>query len=261
MASLTPPNIPDTKVPPTPSPYPNQVLYPHPYPNCQPTSLPKLHPIIPFSPSPNPTLVSHPYSNHSTFPSHPSNPWPCPSPPPAPYLNQGLYPQAHPSGEGDSPHSRTPYTHTSLQPQPPFFHYILTQLQPYTVWSNIILPSLQKWRIYPKSTHRNSFPYLGLHIHFNHQCRLHHYMHALSQTLHRRNKTLHSYSPVTTPLQYQGIQLNTTLIQHFQTHSPTYHIISGLENNDHWTCRKRERAEKSWIHKLGTTVPRGLNDD
>ncbi|XP_029921600.1 altered inheritance of mitochondria protein 3-like [Myripristis murdjan] len=29
----------------------------------------------------------------------------------------------------------------------------------------------------------------------------------------------------------------------------------GLENNDRWTCGQRRRAERIWIHRLGTTTP------
>ena len=53
----------------------------------------------------------------------------------------------------------------------------------------------------------------------------------------------------------------TPIVTHFQHHPPTQLIISGLENNDHWTCGQRKRAEKIWIHKLGTVTPTGLNDD
>ena len=56
-------------------------------------------------------------------------------------------------------------------------------------------------------------------------------------------------------------RLGTPLVQHFQTHSPNHLIVSVLQNNDRWSCGQRKRAERIWIHKLGTTIPGGLNDD
>lgn len=55
-------------------------------------------------------------------------------------------------------------------------------------------------------------------------------------------------------------RLTTPLVRHFQIHSPTNLIISGLESNNRWTIGQRKRAEKIWIDKLGTMVPLGFND-
>ena len=55
-------------------------------------------------------------------------------------------------------------------------------------------------------------------------------------------------------------KLTTPLATHFQHHSTSHLVISGLEANDCWTTGQRKRAEKIWINKLGTTIPRGLND-
>ncbi|XP_029282304.1 uncharacterized protein LOC115004773 [Cottoperca gobio] len=54
--------------------------------------------------------------------------------------------------------------------------------------------------------------------------------------------------------------LHHTIKQNFLQHPPSSLIISGLESNDRWTTGQRKRAEKVWIERLGTTVPRGLND-
>ncbi|KAF3844591.1 hypothetical protein F7725_007754, partial [Dissostichus mawsoni] len=53
-------------------------------------------------------------------------------------------------------------------------------------------------------------------------------------------------------------RLTTPLVHHFQSHPFVSIIISGLESNDRWTIGQRKRAEKLWIQKLGTTIPRGL---
>lgn len=55
-------------------------------------------------------------------------------------------------------------------------------------------------------------------------------------------------------------QLGTHLVKHFQLHPNSHLIIAGLENNDHWTCGQKRRAERLWINKLGTVIPRDLNE-
>ncbi|XP_041928729.1 uncharacterized protein LOC121693401 [Alosa sapidissima] len=51
----------------------------------------------------------------------------------------------------------------------------------------------------------------------------------------------------------------THIVTHFQQHSTAHLGICGLESNPGWTRAQRQRAERSWINKLHTFFPLGLN--
>lgn len=54
--------------------------------------------------------------------------------------------------------------------------------------------------------------------------------------------------------------LNNPLVKHFVEHEWTNLRATILEANSNWTVKVRRKIERNWITKLGTLVPRGLNE-
>lgn len=58
----------------------------------------------------------------------------------------------------------------------------------------------------------------------------------------------------------QKNNLNSYLVKHFQIHKASNLRITGLESNLLWSTPQRKRIELSWIKKLNTWFPNGLNE-
>ena len=54
--------------------------------------------------------------------------------------------------------------------------------------------------------------------------------------------------------------LHIPLVQHFVDHGWTNLRATILESNPAWSVQQRRRTERSWIQKLGTHLPNGLNE-
>lgn len=54
--------------------------------------------------------------------------------------------------------------------------------------------------------------------------------------------------------------VKTTLYTHFRSHPVAQLRIAGLESNQGWSLKQRQIKERSWIKKLGTCNPTGLNE-
>lgn len=54
--------------------------------------------------------------------------------------------------------------------------------------------------------------------------------------------------------------LHNPLVKHFVEHEWTNLRATILEANSNWTVKVRRKIERNWITKLGTLVPRGLNE-
>lgn len=52
----------------------------------------------------------------------------------------------------------------------------------------------------------------------------------------------------------------TELCTHFRLHGIENLIIGGLESGTGWTTSQRLAAERRWISRLSTCLPRGLNE-
>lgn len=50
------------------------------------------------------------------------------------------------------------------------------------------------------------------------------------------------------------------LVAHFQHHGLQNLLMCPLEHNPHWTVAERRRREATWIKRLNTYFPHGLND-
>lgn len=50
------------------------------------------------------------------------------------------------------------------------------------------------------------------------------------------------------------------LTRHFREHGVEQLTILGLETNPGWSGGQRKRAERMWINKLNTWIPKGLNE-
>ena len=54
--------------------------------------------------------------------------------------------------------------------------------------------------------------------------------------------------------------LNNPLVNHFVQHDWLSVRATILESNPNWTIRVRRKVERTWIKKLGTLMPQGLNE-
>lgn len=54
--------------------------------------------------------------------------------------------------------------------------------------------------------------------------------------------------------------LNNPLVKHFVEHTWSNLRATILEADPNWTVRLRRKTERTWIKKLGTHIPRGLNE-
>ncbi|KAL2090438.1 hypothetical protein ACEWY4_015126 [Coilia grayii] len=55
-------------------------------------------------------------------------------------------------------------------------------------------------------------------------------------------------------------EINTHIVQHFTQHGLASLRISGLESNRFWSLFKRLQKERTWMTKLSTKYPNGLNE-